>query len=109
MIVVLPSVKDEVVSVDLSVAGGAPVLEVPARREQPGRSRRQLGDDGAERGHDATSLTITMSSPRTAAWSAVWFTGVSFGGRAPTVGVGQDRDEPLRGGQALTRPRCPGR
>jgi hypothetical protein len=35
MIVVLPSVKDEVVCVDLPVTGGAPVLEVPARREQP--------------------------------------------------------------------------
>ncbi|MGH9245735.1 MAG: hypothetical protein ACRD29_15740 [Acidimicrobiales bacterium] len=30
----------------------------------------------------------------------MWFTSVSFGGRAPTVGAGQDRDEPLGGGQA---------
>ncbi len=35
MIVVLPSVMNEVVGVDSLVAGGAPVLEVPARREQP--------------------------------------------------------------------------
>ena len=107
MIVVLPRVMDEVVSVDLSVAGGAPVLEVPARREQPERCRRQLGDDGAESGHGATGSRLSMSSTPTS--STVWFTRVSFGGGAPTVGAGQDRDEPLGGGQALTRPRCPGR
>ena len=88
MVVMLPSVRDEVLGGDSPAARGAPVLEVPARGEQPERCGRELGDDGAERGHDATSPTITMSSSLAAAWRAVLFTGVSFGGRAPTVGGG---------------------
>ena len=77
MILVLSSVEDEVVSVDLPVTGGAPVLEVPARWEQPERCRRQLGNDGAESRHGATGSRLSMSSMPTS--STVWFTRVSFG------------------------------
>jgi hypothetical protein len=88
MVVMLFGVSEEVLCGDLPVARGAPVVEDPARREQPERCRRELGDGGAELGHGATCSRISMSSTPTAASSAVWFTRVSFGARAPTVGAG---------------------
>lgn len=74
-LVMLLGVGKQILGGDSPVACGAPVLEGPARGEQPERCRRELGDDGAELGHGATCSRISMSLTPTAASSAVWFMG----------------------------------